>query len=236
MKPRLTTRLEIKALDDRQFEGHGSVFGNVDLGGDVVVKGAFKRSLAQHRKTGKYPPMFWMHDPSRVAGKWLEMDEDAHGLKVRGELARTPLGDEMHELLKMDAVSGMSIGFQTVDQDYDDDGNRLLKEIDLWELSLVSLPMNPMAQIAHVKSQLSAAGEYVPTAKEFERILREAGCSRKVARDIIHLLPEQKHVPEEVLREAEPDSQREAEAEDGEELLADLKQLSDLLLVSSLKI
>lgn len=174
--------LEIKALNDREFEGHGSVFGNVDLGGDIIVPGAFKRTLAQHRRQGTLPQMFWMHDPSRVPGKWTEMHEDDRGLKVKGVLADTPLGNEMRTLLKMNAVRGLSIGFRTLDRDWDDDGNRLLKEVDLWEVSIVSLAMNPLASVSSAKSRLSANGEYVPTTREFEHILRDAGCSKSVAR------------------------------------------------------
>jgi HK97 family phage prohead protease len=185
MKPTISVSLEIKSLNDREFEGHGSIFKNVDLGGDVVMPGAFKRSLAKHRSDGALPQMFWMHDPSRVPGKWLQMDEDRKGLAVRGVLAETELGNEIHTLLKMEAVRGLSIGYVTKDQDYDADGNRLIKEADLWEVSVVSMPMNPMAQVAHVKSRLSAAGEYVPTVREFERVLRDAGCSQKVAKTMI---------------------------------------------------
>lgn len=184
-RPNITIPLEIKALEQREFEGHGSVFGNVDMGGDIVIPGAFKRSLAQHRKNGGFPPMFWMHDPSLVPGKWTNMTEDDRGLAVNGLLAKTPLGDEVHTLLKMEAVRGMSIGFRTLDQDFDKEGNRLIKEIELWEVSVVSLPMNPMARVVHVKSQLSERGEYVPTVRQFERILREVGCSQFVAKRII---------------------------------------------------
>lgn len=187
-KPTLTVPLEIKSLAEREFEGHGSVFKNVDLGGDIVVPGAFKRSLSAHRKAGGLPQMFWMHDPSRVPGKWLSMTEDDHGLKVKGVLADTDLGNEIHTLLRMDAVRGLSIGYRTLDSDFDRDGNRLIKEAELWEVSVVSLPMNPLAQVAHVKSRLSAAGEYVPTAREFERLLRDTGCSQTVAKTILSKL------------------------------------------------
>lgn len=198
MKPQLTTSLQIKSLSDREFEGHGSVFNNVDLGGDIVVPGAFKRSLAQHRKAGSLPSMFWMHDPSRVAGKWLEMSEDKDGLKVRGVLAPTPLGDEIRTLLQMDAVKGLSIGYRTIEQDWDGDGNRLIKEAELWEVSVVSLPMNPLAQVAHVKSRLSANGEYVPTPREFEQALRDVGCSQRTAKRILSKVydGEERDVPE----------------------------------------
>src|SRR5262245_26345257 len=125
----LDIKLEIKSLSKREFEGHGSTFGNVDLGDDIVMPGAFKRSLAEHQKAGALPQMFWMHRPDQVPGKWLEMEEDGKGLRVKGVLAETPLGEEMHTLLQMKAVRGLSIGFRTKDQDFDKDGHRLLKEI-----------------------------------------------------------------------------------------------------------
>jgi HK97 family phage prohead protease len=177
----LTVPLEVKALGANELEGHGSVFRNVDLGGDIVVPGAFKRSLSRHKKEGTLPQMFWMHDPSRVPGKWTDMVEDDYGLQVRGVLADTELGREMRTLAQMKAVRGLSIGYQIADADYDGDGNRLLKEVDLWEVSLVSLAMNPLARIEAAKSRLSRDGEYVPTEREFERCLRDAGYSRKVA-------------------------------------------------------
>lgn len=186
---RLTTSLEIKALSNMQFEGHGSVFGNVDWGNDVVLPGAFKRTLAEHKSEGTLPAMFWMHDPSRVAGKWLDMHEDDRGLVTKGELAPTDLGKEIHTLLKMEAVKGLSIGYIPTMVDYNADGVRLIKEVDLLEVSVVSIPMNPKAQIAHVKSRLSAIGEYVPREdelaelkRECEHFLRGKGFSKKMAR------------------------------------------------------
>jgi len=227
-KPNLTIPLEIKSLSDREFSGHGSIFGNVDLGGDIVVPGAFKRSLAQHKKAGGLPALFWMHDPSRVAGKWLDMSEDKTGLQVKGVLADTPLGNEIHTLLKMDAVKGLSIGYRTLDQDFDKDGNRLIKEAELWEVSVVSLPMNPLAQVAHVKSQLSAVGEYVPTPKEFERILRDVGCSRTVAKTIMS-----KMFSEDDLRDADDAPQRDAGAEQETEITLAAKALADKMLAAA---
>lgn len=185
MPQHLNVPFEIKSLSAREFEGYGSIFGNVDLGGDVVLPGAFKASLAAHKKSGGLPPMFWMHQPDQVPGKWLDMEEDKKGLYVRGALADTPLGNEMHTLLKMKAVRGQSIGYRPVETEYNKDGDRLLKELDLWEVSIVSLAMNPLAQVDAVKSRLSRDGEYVPTEREFERLLRDAGCSRKVATTLV---------------------------------------------------
>lgn len=178
--------LEVKALKEREFEGHGAVFGNVDLGGDVVLPGAFKRTLLEHKRAGTLPAMFWMHRPDQVPGKWLDVDEDDEGLAMRGVLAPTPLGDEMHALMDMKAVRGLSIGYRARDVDYDSDGNRLLKDVDLWEASIVSLAMNPLARVEAMKAtQLSAAGEYVPSARELEHHFVDMGCSKSVARGLV---------------------------------------------------
>ena len=182
MTSRLRFSLELKSLEDRQFEGYGAVFKNIDYGGDVLLPGAFKESLKGMKSL---PPMFWMHQPDQVPGKWLTMKEDKHGLLVKGELADTQLGRETHTLLKMGAVTGMSIGYYPVDADYTDEGNRLLKQVELIETSIVSLPMNPLAQIASVKTRTSAAGEYVPTPKEIERHFRDIGCSKRTARQLV---------------------------------------------------
>jgi HK97 family phage prohead protease len=209
-KPNITVPLEVKALGNGEFEGHGSIFKNVDLGGDIVVPGAFKRSLAQHKSNDSLPAMFWMHDPSKVPGKWTDMGEDKVGLAVKGIKAPTPLGDEVYALLKMDAVSGLSIGYRTLDWDYDSDGNRLIKEAELWEVSVVSLPMNPLAQVAHVKSQLSERGEYVPSIREFESILRDVGCAQTVAKRIIAKVYDGKETPDDH-RDGEQDVVKAAE-------------------------
>jgi len=188
MSNQLTAHLEIKSLNKREFEGYGSIFGNKDLGDDIVVQGAFSKTLAEHKGNDTLPVMAWMHDISRIPGKWLEMSEDSNGLYVKGVLAKTELGNEIHTLLGMKAISGLSIGYITKEQDYRDDGVRLIKEADLLETSIVSLPMNPMAQIAHTKARLSASGEYVPTDEEIAYLKRDAegflqgkGIPRKLA-------------------------------------------------------
>ncbi len=243
MKSNLTIPLEIKSLHDREFEGHGSIFGNVDLGGDVVLPGAFKHSLAQHEKAGSLPQMFWMHWPDRVPGKWLSMKEDKKGLKVKGTLAETPLGDEIRTLLQMDAVKGLSIGYRTVDQEFAEDGTRLLKELELWEVSVVSLPMNPLAQVAHAKSQLSAIGEYVPTPREFERILRDVGCSQMVAKRIMSKLFEDEEsardvsdIPRDVkVDKDDSEATRDVEADD-EDIARVANEIAERMFASTIRL
>lgn len=180
----LSVPLEIKSdhLKDGQFEGHGSVFGNVDLQNDVIVAGAFSDTLKEHKEKGQLPQMFWMHQPDQVPGKWLHMNEDSKGLHVIGQLLPTTLGKDMHILLKAKAVRGLSVGFMVREESFSKDGVRMITNIDLWETSLVSLAANPLAEVESAKARLSSSGEFVPTLRQFERDLRDQlGYTRKVA-------------------------------------------------------
>jgi len=234
MTDNLNFGLEIKALSDRQFEGHGSVFGNVDLGGDVVVRGAFKKSLADHKRNGTMPAMFWMHRPDAVPGVWKEMREDERGLYVKGELAATPLGDEMRTLLNMKAVRGLSIGFRIVDREWTDEGVRLIKEIDLWETSIVSLAMNPLAKVEAAKSRLSASGEYVPTEREFEKTLRDAGYSRSVACHLASKVFDAETDSGMLRRSLQRDAGPVESADEADELLRSINGLTDRIGAAAL--
>ena len=176
--------LEIKRLNEREFEGYGSTFGGEpDLGGDIIARGAFTETLADHKARGTLPLMFWAHDPAQVPGAWQEMREDDRGLFVKGKFADTQLGNEVRELLNMKAVRGLSIGFRLRERSFNDEGVRVIQSVDLMEVSVVSLAMNPLAQVSRSKSlRLSEYGEYVPTEREFEKTLRDAGLSRTVAK------------------------------------------------------
>lgn len=177
----ITVPLELKALESGQFEGYGSTFGNVDLGGDVVMKGAFEESLARWRKEGDWPQMFWMHRPDQVPGVWLDMAEDSKGLKVKGELIETSIGNDVKIMMKRRAVKALSIGFSLDDQgDYEfRDSSRLLHRINLWETSPVTMPMNPKAKISAVKARLHEQGVSLTDFKrELEVWLKTRGLSK----------------------------------------------------------
>jgi len=176
---KLSLPFEIKATGDKYLEGHGSVFGNVDLGADIMVPGAFKRSLAEHKSKGTMPAMLWQHQSDQIPGIWVRAGEDDVGLDLKGEFADTQLGREARTLSKMRAVRGLSIGGMIVDFDFDRKGNRLIKEFDLWEVSLVTFPMNPKATIEAIKSMYA-------DPRAFERHLREVGVSKTDARGIVH--------------------------------------------------
>jgi uncharacterized protein len=146
--------LEIKAdgEDDEYLtiSGYGSVFNNVDRGGDVVMPGAFKDCIAKGRK----PKMLWQHDASQPIGAWDTMREDSNGLLMKGRISkRAAKGAEVAALVKMGAVDGLSIGYRT--QEYEMDmkaGTRKLTKLDVWETSVVTFPMNDLTGIYAIKS------------------------------------------------------------------------------------
>lgn len=141
--------------DDGQFEGYASVFGNEDMDGDVVEKGAFRKTI---RESKGRVPILWQHDPWSPIGESLELEEDEHGLRTRGQIVLdTRLGAEAYALLKRTkAFRGLSIGYQTIRREIEnrDDGKvvRKLKELKLWEYSLVTFPANTLAVVGNVKT------------------------------------------------------------------------------------
>ena len=168
--------LDVKAVgDDGEFEGYGSVFGVADQGRDIVVAGAFSRSLA--RRPAARIKMLWQHDTHTVIGTWSEVAEDAKGLFVRGKLlTEVQAARECYALMKAGAIDGLSIGYRTVNDEYDrESGIRTISEAELYEVSVVTMPMNEAATVSLVKSDGLAA------PKEFEALLRDAGLSRKQA-------------------------------------------------------
>lgn len=170
---------ELKASkDDGSFEGYGSVFNITDQGGDIVVPGAFLDTLTAQKAAGRMPAMLWQHRQAEPIGVYTSMEEDSVGLKVSGQLAlKTARGAEAYELMKMGALSGMSIGYRSRDDSYDRvSGVRTLKKLDLFELSLVTFPMNDASRVASVKSI-----ETMQTIRDAEDFLRESGLSRAAA-------------------------------------------------------
>ncbi len=144
-----TFKLEIKELGQQgTFRGMASIYGNKDLGGDVVEKGAFSKTLQM--KSGEVP-ILWQHDPSEPIGlgKLTDMND---GLQIDGELAlESPVAQKAYGLMKKGVLKGLSIGYDTVISDVKDK-IRYLKELKLWEVSLVTFPMNEMASILSVKA------------------------------------------------------------------------------------
>ena len=174
----IAIKTEIKAYDDEEddeykeygyFEGYGSIFGNKDLGNYVIEKGAFINSLRKRKP--KNVKLLYQHKSDMPIGIFESIQEDEKGLYVKGKLAlKTQAGAEAYELLKMGALDGLSIGFRVKPESvsYDKRANkRIIKEVDLMEISLVTFPMNPKATISSVK------GEDI-SVREWEKGLRDA--------------------------------------------------------------
>ncbi len=131
-----------------KIEGYASYFGEADRGGDIVQPGAYARSLAGLEARGGQVKMLWQHDPAQPIGVWDEVREDARGLYVKGRvLDDVARGREAAALIGAGAIDGLSIGYRTVKSTRNDKGQRLLNELELWEVSLVTFPMLPSARV-----------------------------------------------------------------------------------------
>jgi HK97 family phage prohead protease len=172
-----------------EFSGYGAVFGNIDSYGDVIEPGAFSKFLSDVKSgVQRWPAMLLQHggygmtaEDMTPIGVWTDLAEDGTGLKISGRLADTPRGQEIYKLMKMEprpAIDGLSIGYHAKEWEQrtkPEDPRRRLKRIDLLEISPVTFPANGKARVGDVKS----ASDF--SDREFERLMRDAGFSRKDA-------------------------------------------------------
>jgi uncharacterized protein len=170
--------------EDGTFSGYGSISDkNPDSYSDLIAKGAFKKTLLSGGRNGFSIPLLFNHDPSKIAGVWLSLAEDEKGLWVEGKLAiKNTLGKDLYELMLIGAKLGMSIGYDVVDSENDKKNNvRVIKELNLWEVSLVVFPAKTSAFVTNVKSI-----EDAQTVREIEDALRESGHTKTEAQHIIN--------------------------------------------------
>lgn len=136
---------------DGSFSGYASLFGEVDLGKDVIAPGAFAASIRKRSVSGIR--MLWQHDANEPIGIWTLIKEDGRGLYVEGRLTTgVHRSREVLELMRAGAIDGLSIGFRTVRAKADGTGVRRILEADLWEISVVTFPMLPSARVGQVKT------------------------------------------------------------------------------------
>ncbi|MGE3346062.1 MAG: HK97 family phage prohead protease [Ramlibacter sp.] len=179
-------------VQEMRFKGYGAVFGNVDSYGDVIEPGAFAKSLAEAEKSGSFPSMLLQHGGWGISaqdlmpvGVWDTLKEDAKGLASEGILAPIQRGQEAYTLLKMKprpAITGLSIGYiprKFTTGTKPEEPRRLLHEVELIEVSLVTFPANGKARVTSVKSEGF-------TERDFERLMQDAGLSRSEARVVIN--------------------------------------------------
>lgn len=158
--------------DGSTISGYASVFGVKDRGGDIVMPGAYSESLKRLAASGGRVRMLWQHDQGQPIGVWDEVAEDAHGLRVSGRLLTdVAKGREAAALMAAGAVDGLSIGYRTLRAERLPGGGRKLIELELWEVSLVTFPMLPVARVsakedAHGDSVLSAFAKGLEAARD----------------------------------------------------------------------
>jgi HK97 family phage prohead protease len=162
---------DTRAVDDGiEIAGYASLFGKPDRGGDVVAPGAYAKSLAALAANGGRVKMLWQHDPVRPIGVWDDVREDARGLYVKGRiLTDVETGREAARLIRAGAIDGLSIGYRTLRATKTDKGRRLLQELELWEVSLVTFPMLPSARIGAKGDGPAATG-----FRQLARIIEDA--------------------------------------------------------------
>lgn len=149
-------KFETKALGDDRFEGYASFFNNIDAYGDIIEKGAFRKTIAENRNRIK---VLWQHDTNEPIGIPEEMHEDDNGLYVKAKISMTDTGKKALTLIKDGVITEMSIGYDVVKDDYKMLGTkrvRMLKEVKLWEFSPVTFAANDKAKILKMRHLLES--------------------------------------------------------------------------------
>lgn len=166
------------------FSGIASPYGGEpDSYGDLISPGAYTKSLTHHEKSGTRPALLWQHDQTNPVGVWIKFEDSAEGLIAHGKLTmEVPQAKAAHALMK-DGALALSIGYSIPYGGAElVDGARLLKEIDLHEISLVAMPANPSAKITSMK----CFDPDNPNPREFERAARDAlGLSAREAKRLM---------------------------------------------------
>ena len=137
--------------DEGSFSGYAAIFDEPNSFGEIVAPGAFKKSLRERKASGV--GLFWNHNSDKPIGTWSSIEEDKKGLKVEGQLiTEIDDGQKAHLLLQRKAVTGLSIGFRTRGDKRGPNGVRIITDVDLLEISLVTLPSASKARVTSVRS------------------------------------------------------------------------------------
>ena len=157
-------KFQLKALDEAgKFTGIAAAYNNVDLGQDMILPGAFTKTLADK---GGAVPILWQHQAFEPIGMG-KLSDSGGGVMISGDLAidASPAAMKAYQLLKRGILKGLSIGYDTLKSDIEQ-GVRKLKELKLWEVSLVTFPMNPMAGITSIKGSGDDVRNFIALIRE----------------------------------------------------------------------
>ena len=184
------------------FSGYGAVFYNVDTGGDIIEPGAFTKTLAEGWERVKILALH--NDCWLPIGRPLELREDANGLFLSAKISDTSMGRDIKVLLKDGVLNELSIGYDPIVFDYDADGIRHLREIKLWEVSIVTWAMNPEAKVTGYKAMQEAAealGEEV--SRDIKAGRKISSMRLKSLQDASKAMKKASRIIDSVIREAE---------------------------------
>ena len=132
------------------IKGYGSYFGNKDSDSDIIVKGAYTKTIQENGERVKY---LYQHDMNQPIGKMRELYEDDKGLVFVAEIAKTQLGKDVVELMKSGVITENSVGIMPIQKENKGD-YREIKEVKLYEISAVTLAANDQAKILDVKGNV----------------------------------------------------------------------------------
>jgi HK97 family phage prohead protease len=146
------------------ISGYASVFNITDEHNDMITPGAFTTTLSTNRK----PVFLWQHMVDKPIGVVEYIQEDRHGLYIQAKiLTNVRCGQEAVSLIEANAIYGLSIGFNPTSYWISDSGIRIIEEVDLWEVSLVTFPANSSSVVTELKGQdiqLSQIDKYLDEA------------------------------------------------------------------------
>lgn len=143
---------EVKEVDLQKghFTGYAAVFNNLDAWRDIILPGAFAKTLKEHAQRVK---VLWQHNTHAPIGKPISMEEDAKGLLVTAKISETTQGKDVLTLLRDGVINELSIGFSAIKETFDKEQDiRFLNEVKLWEFSPVTWAANEQALITGAKS------------------------------------------------------------------------------------
>lgn len=170
--------LDFKYNDDNgKFECYGNTKNIIDHALDRAVDGCYTKSISNHKKNGTMPSMLWSHDPQQLpVGVYSDMGEDSIGLKMKGEVIDTTMGNDIRKLARKKALTKFSIGYREIESSWNNDLKcNDLKELDIREVSWVNFACNEESSLITDMKSLLVVGK-LPTIRELEKILRDS-CS-----------------------------------------------------------
>lgn len=175
---------EYKAASDDSgvFTGYASVFGALDYGNDIVMPGAFTKFIERQKSAGRPIPLLREHDTKRLIGVVDNFAEDSKGFHIEGRLTRGVRdADESYLLMKAGALTGISYGYKTVNPTRNSKGQRELREVHPFEITLCARPMLDISRVENVKSISE-----LETIRDVEAYLRdELGLNNSEAKSLI---------------------------------------------------